>query len=170
MSESVDPLFISHQLTGVMDGSVHCLRCGWSGWPDEVPPTCPPGAAFEPLSISDVLREHRERLGLTKTEAALRARVARKTWHEIEAGTRNMPHQQTLTRIEQALDMEPGSLRSDDRDNPLPVSKRIQLLEETLGAALLAIKSLENRLLAAERATPWKAPPKPRPPKLPPRR
>jgi hypothetical protein len=50
------------------------------------------------------------------------------------------------------------------------VSERIYLLEEALGAAILAIKSLENRLLAVERATPWTAPPKPRPPKLPPRR
>ena len=42
-----------HQLTGVVDGSVHCLRCHWSGWPDEVPPTCP-------FTASDALQEGRE--------------------------------------------------------------------------------------------------------------
>lgn len=35
----------SHRLTGVVDGSVHCLRCKWSGWPDEVPDHCPPRRA-----------------------------------------------------------------------------------------------------------------------------
>jgi hypothetical protein len=36
--------------------------------------------------------------------------------------------------------------------------ERVFTLEEFAGALLLAIQSLENRLLAVERATPWQAP------------
>jgi hypothetical protein len=35
---------------------------------------------------------------------------------------------------------------------------RVFVLEEQVGACILAIQSLENRLLAVERATPWQAP------------
>jgi transcriptional regulator with XRE-family HTH domain len=60
--------------------------------------------------IGNTIREARERLGLTKTEAALSAHISRKTWHELEAGVRDAPHRPTLQRVEQALDMEPGTL------------------------------------------------------------
>ena len=43
-------------------------------------------------------------------------------------------------------------------------------LAEKVEALLIAVKSLENRMLAVERAIPWQAPKLPKPPKLPPKR
>ena len=44
---------------------------------------------------------------------------------------------------------------------------KLNQLERDTQAIITAIQSLENRMSAAERAIPWKAPPKPKPPKFP---
>jgi hypothetical protein len=30
----------THRMTGIVDGSVHCLACKWSGWPENAPTEC----------------------------------------------------------------------------------------------------------------------------------
>jgi hypothetical protein len=47
---------------------------------------------------------------------------------------------------------------------------QVAILVARVGTLEREVETLRARLVAVERATPWTAPPKPKPPKLPPRR
>jgi transcriptional regulator with XRE-family HTH domain len=60
--------------------------------------------------IGTTIRDARLALKLSKTDAALKARISRRTWHEIEAGTRTSSTAETLAAIDRALGFRPGTL------------------------------------------------------------
>lgn len=62
------------------------------------------------MSLGDFIRERRITLDISKAEAARRAGVSRRTWHEVEEGTRSNVTQLTLSQIDQALQLEEGTL------------------------------------------------------------
>jgi transcriptional regulator with XRE-family HTH domain len=62
--------------------------------------------------LGAVVRNRREQLKITQSEAARRAGLGRTTWVEIEQGKRPRALPVTLDSIDQALDWEPGTLRS----------------------------------------------------------
>lgn len=55
---------------------------------------------------------HAKRVGLdlSKSEAASRAGVSRRTWHEIEEGQRPGPSARTLAQLDEVLGLAPGTL------------------------------------------------------------
>lgn len=57
-----------------------------------------------------MIRERRIGLDLTKAEAARRAGVSRRTWHEIEDGLRATSSAETLAQIDQVLGFPEGTL------------------------------------------------------------
>lgn len=61
-------------------------------------------------AIGLMVRERRIALDLTKAEAARRAGVSRRTWHEIEDGQRATSSAETLAQIDQVLDLPEGTL------------------------------------------------------------
>ena len=61
-------------------------------------------------AIGLTIRERRIALDLTKAEAARRAGVSRRTWHEIEDGLRSTSSAETLGQIDQVLDLPEGTL------------------------------------------------------------
>lgn len=61
-------------------------------------------------AIGHVIHERRVALDMTKTAAAERAGVSRRTWHEIEAGTRPASTAETLALFDQALQLPIGTL------------------------------------------------------------
>src|SRR4029453_2636957 len=63
-------------------------------------------------AIGDEIREARVRLDMTKAEAARRAGVSRRTWHEIEEGTRVASSAETLALFDQVLGFDDGHLFS----------------------------------------------------------
>lgn len=75
---------------------------------DHMTTTAQLGGAAE--SIGEYVRERRLALDLTKAEAARRAGVSRRTWHEVEEGTRPTSSAETLSLFEQVLDIPPGTL------------------------------------------------------------
>jgi transcriptional regulator with XRE-family HTH domain len=62
--------------------------------------------------LGTVVRNRREQLKITQSEAARRAGLGRTTWIEIEQGKRPQALPATLDRIDEALEWEPGTLRS----------------------------------------------------------
>jgi transcriptional regulator with XRE-family HTH domain len=61
-------------------------------------------------AIGLTIRERRIALDLTKAEAARRAGVSRRTWHEIEDGLRSTSSAETLGLIDQVLGLPDGTL------------------------------------------------------------
>jgi transcriptional regulator with XRE-family HTH domain len=64
------------------------------------------------LSLADFIRNRRVELDITKSEAARRAGVSRRTWHEVEEGIRITSTAVTLAQFDQALQLLPGTLFS----------------------------------------------------------
>lgn len=61
-------------------------------------------------AIGLMVRDRRIALDLTKAEAARRAGVSRRTWHEIEDGLRATSSAETLAQIDQVLGLPDGTL------------------------------------------------------------
>lgn len=61
-------------------------------------------------AIGEQIRDARLRADLTKAEAARRAGVSRRTWHEIEEGTRPASSAETLVQFDQVLGFPEGTL------------------------------------------------------------
>jgi transcriptional regulator with XRE-family HTH domain len=61
-------------------------------------------------AIGLTIRERRIALDLTKAEAARRAGVSRRTWHEIEDGLRATSSAETLAQMDQVLGLPEGTL------------------------------------------------------------
>jgi transcriptional regulator with XRE-family HTH domain len=66
------------------------------------------GTADEPTG--QIIHDRRVFLDLSKNEAARRAGVSRRTWHEIEEGRRLRVSELTLRQIDQILGFEEGTL------------------------------------------------------------
>lgn len=62
--------------------------------------------------LGTVIRNRREQLKITQSDAARRAKLGRTTWIEIEQGKRPQALPGTLDSIDEALEWEPGTLRS----------------------------------------------------------
>jgi len=62
--------------------------------------------------LGELIAKRRVELGLAKSEAARRAKMARGTWIDLESGRRTNPLTSTLHHIDEALDWTPGTLRS----------------------------------------------------------
>lgn len=79
---------------------------------------------MNPEALGAFIEERRLYLNLTKSEAAHRAGLSRRTWHEIEAG-RVVPGEpgprkwiatrdtRKLKLVEQVLELEPGTLTGE---------------------------------------------------------
>jgi transcriptional regulator with XRE-family HTH domain len=61
-------------------------------------------------AIGRLVRSRRLALDMTKSEAARRASVSRRTWHEIEEGQRSTTTAETLVLFDQVLGLEEGFL------------------------------------------------------------
>lgn len=61
-------------------------------------------------AIGETIRDARVRLDMTKAEAARRAGVSRRTWHEVEEGTRPASSAETLALFDQVLGFDEGTL------------------------------------------------------------
>lgn len=64
----------------------------------------------DPVALGAYISQRRIHLDLTKSEAARRAGVSRRTWHEIEDGQRVRSSPQTLALFDQALQLPEGTL------------------------------------------------------------
>jgi transcriptional regulator with XRE-family HTH domain len=62
------------------------------------------------VSLGQYIRDRRVALDLTKSEAARRAGVSRRTWHEVEEGQRETSMAVTLNQFDQALQLPEGTL------------------------------------------------------------
>lgn len=62
------------------------------------------------LTLGEYVRERRVALDITKSEAARRAGVSRRTWHEVEEGLRAHSTAVTLAQFDQALQLPEGTL------------------------------------------------------------
>lgn len=60
--------------------------------------------------IGETIRNARVALRLNKSDAAVRAGISRRTWHEIEAGQRPTSTPQTLAAIDRVLGFREGTL------------------------------------------------------------
>lgn len=72
-------------------------------------------ASIEPttetgVSLGNFIRDRRVALDITKSDAARRAGVSRRTWHEVEEGTRATSTAVTLACFDQALQLPEGTL------------------------------------------------------------
>lgn len=61
-------------------------------------------------SLGAYIKARRELLKMTKVDAAELARVSRRTWNEVEAGTRTNVTAETLQRMSRALGLDPDAL------------------------------------------------------------
>lgn len=61
--------------------------------------------------LATAVKQRREDLGLTIVDASQRARLSRSSWHEIESGRRRSTFGDTLERIDEALELNRGTLR-----------------------------------------------------------
>jgi transcriptional regulator with XRE-family HTH domain len=84
----------------------------------------------------------REGLGLSRTEAARRARVANTTWRQIEAGENLHPTDETLLRIARTLRLEPAEMmaRCRRRYADIPTIRQVA----PVGAPLDLLQVLES--------------------------
>lgn len=73
-------------------------------------PTQTPDKAIDGPSLAEFVRARRVELDMTQNEAAQRAGVSRRTWAEIERGTRTSSTELTLSQIDQALQIPEGTL------------------------------------------------------------
>ena len=62
------------------------------------------------IGVGEYIGEHRRRLGLSKNEAARRARVSNTTWRQLEAGQNDHPTDETLVRMARALLLDPSEI------------------------------------------------------------
>ena len=62
------------------------------------------------MSLGEYIRDRRVALDITKSEAARRAGVSRRTWHEVEEGQRTASTAVTLSQFDQALQLPEGTL------------------------------------------------------------
>lgn len=86
--------------------------------------------------------EQRRQLGLSTTEAARRARVAKTTWTQIEAGQNLRPTDETLVRVARALSLEPAEMmaRCRRRYAHIPTIREVA----PVGAPLDLLQVLES--------------------------
>jgi transcriptional regulator with XRE-family HTH domain len=88
----------------------------------------------------------RERLGLSPTDAARRARVSKTTWDQIEAGQHLHPTDETLVRIARTLRLDPAEMmaRCRRRYAAIPTVREVAPVGAPLG--LLQVLESDGRL------------------------
>jgi transcriptional regulator with XRE-family HTH domain len=88
------------------------------------------------------IEAERLNLGLSTTDAARRARVAKSTWTQIEAGQNRHPTDETLVRVARALGLEPAEMmaRCRRRYADIPTIREVA----PVGAPLDLLQVLES--------------------------
>lgn len=66
---------------------------------------------LQPISGSELLRRYRASAGLTQEELAERAGLSARAIRALEAGTRRLPHRDTLSLLASALELSPSERR-----------------------------------------------------------
>ncbi len=89
-------------------------------------------------SLAEYIRRRRVELDLTKAEAARRAGVSRRTWHEVEAGDRTTSTAVTLAQFDQALQLPEGTLWR------LTASSTVQAAEDLKRRAIALVRSMSH--------------------------
>lgn len=69
-----------------------------------------PAQTDEPVELGRYIAQRRIALDLSKSEAAKRAGVSRRTWHEVEEAQRGSSTALTLAQFDQALQLPEGTL------------------------------------------------------------
>jgi transcriptional regulator with XRE-family HTH domain len=100
-------------------------------------------------AIGEFIHRRRLALDITKSEAARRAGVSRRTWHEIEEGQRSMSSAETLALLDQALQQEEGTLYGMTSK---PLDKRVEQLRRQ-AVDLISSLSLAELELAVDTMT-----------------
>jgi transcriptional regulator with XRE-family HTH domain len=90
-------------------------------------------------TIAQTVRQRRQQLRLSQTEAAQQAKLSRRTWCEIENGHRH-PSDTTLLAIEDTLKLPSGSL----------VALALEPADDELAAIRRELIGLVNMLLTKE--------------------
>lgn len=95
--------------------------------------------------------DQRERLGLSKTDAARRARVSSTTWCQLEAGQNHHPTDETLVRVARTLRLEPSEMmaRCRRRYADIPTIRDVAPVGAPLD--LLQVLECDGRLDARSR-------------------
>lgn len=88
--------------------------------------------------VGETIREARIALDLNKADAARRAGLSRRTWHEVEEGQRTTTTVETLTQIEDVLGIEPGTLFA------LTGAPQIARIEQLRGRAVDIVKLMSG--------------------------
>jgi hypothetical protein len=121
----------------------------------------------EPLpwaELSRVLVERRDELGLSRREAARRARISEREWKLLESGTgvprgsvRIMPNvsRGELERIAEALELEPAALAGtlEPHLGAVPADSLCARITRLGHADRRLVEQLVDRLVADERST-----------------
>jgi DNA-binding XRE family transcriptional regulator len=87
-------------------------------------------------SLATYIRRRRIELDITKAEAARRAGVSRRTWHEVEAGDRTTSTAVTLAQFDQALQLPEGTLWR------LTASSTLQAADDLKRRAVALVRSM----------------------------
>lgn len=97
--------------------------------------------------IGALIHAQRVRLDLSKSEAASRAGVSRRTWHEIEEGQRPGPTAQTLSLFDQVLELEPGTLFAMSTKG---ANREIEQLRQRAAALISTLGLIELQTLVEQ--------------------
>ena len=90
--------------------------------------------------------EQRQRLGLSRTEAARRARVSNTTWRQIEAGQNPRPTDETLIRIALALGLDPSEMMARCRRRYVTIPSIREVAPVGAPLSLLQVLESDGRL------------------------
>lgn len=80
------------------------------------------------MSLGSIIRDRREGLGLTQDQAALRVDISKPYLSNIETGrVTNPPSDKVLDRLEQALELAPGTLKTLAHELRTPPDVRVMI-------------------------------------------
>jgi transcriptional regulator with XRE-family HTH domain len=96
--------------------------------------------------VGDWIAELRAAAGLSPTEAARHARVAKTTWSALEAGHKRHPTDETLIRVAHALSVDPREMmaRCGRRHADVPTIRQVAPVGTPL--SLLQVLESDDRL------------------------
>lgn len=97
-------------------------------------------------AVGTWIGNQRQSLGLSRTDAARRARVSNTTWRLIEGGQNHHPTDETLIRMARALRLEPAEMmaRCHRRYADIPTLREVAPVGAPLG--LLQVLEQDGRL------------------------
>ena len=97
-------------------------------------------------AIGAGIGEQRQGLGLSRTEAARRARVSSTTWRLIEAGQNPRPTDETLIRIALALRLDPAEMMARCRRRYVTIPSIREVVPVGAPLGLLQVLESDGRL------------------------